>query len=118
MQIKKRKRKDLENESTPPIPFHHLNQINVGLCLSFFYLMEPLEMEETLQIPAVVVKGMSLKHATRSPLVHKSTCSVSHTFFFGFNTSSASPSIPPNFTLSPTFASFGGSTNSTYNNNK
>lgn len=36
MQIKKRKRKDLENESTPPIPFHHLNQINVGL--SFFLL--------------------------------------------------------------------------------
>lgn len=76
--------------------------------------MVPFAIDETLQIPADVVNGKSLNRATKLESVLRSTCNVSHTFFFGFKTSSGSPSKPENLTLSPMEASFGGSTNSTW----
>lgn len=79
-----------------------------------FYFIDPLAIDETLQMPADVVNGKSLNRATKSESVFRSTCNVSHTFFFGFRTSSGSPSKPGNLTLSPMGASLGGSTNSTW----
>jgi hypothetical protein len=49
-------------------------------------------------------------------VVCRSGCTVSQIFFFGFNTSSGSPSNPGNFNLSPTGAFSGGDTNSTCKN--
>lgn len=91
-----------------------VNQTQKLECISNFYLMDPFAMDKTLQTPAEVVKGKSLKRATKLQSVFKSTCNVSHTFFFGFRTSSGSPSNPGNLSLSPMGASLGGSTNSTW----
>lgn len=93
------------------LPFQWLNKPDLKL---FPYLIEPFWMDETLQTPADVVKGTPLYRATSSESVLRSGWTVSQTFFFGFKTSSGSPSNPGKVTLSPTRAPLGGSTNSTY----
>lgn len=78
------------------------------------YRINPFWIDEALQTPADVVNGMFLKCATSPESVCRSGCSVSQTFFLGFNTSSGAPSNPGNVTLSPTLADSGGSISSTW----
>lgn len=77
-------------------------------CKCNYFIGAPVN-DLVVTVPLEVIKSLPCHCAMRFPFVFRSSCSFSHTFFFGFSTSSG---LPPSYsstkTLSPGAEPSGG----------